>query len=160
MHKLQRPDATHPTTTWSGGPLERTHGNAGDRQELMTRRFTILEGLLAIVLLSLILIAAAPLFYYARLLIYRSSIRRLAVERATEKVELLMNTGFDQIQGDEQEIQLGPVPGGMITVVEDAYLDGVGEGYKEVDVILTWTAGGKQNEIVLTTYVSSAAPTG
>ncbi len=160
MHEMQSARQNRRSAGGARAALECPSRDIAVREGHFERRFTILEGLLAIVLLAILLIAAAPLFYYGQQLMYRSSIRRRAVELGTEKVESLMNAGFDQVEDDEQEIDLGPVSGVMITIVQDAYTDPEGEGYKAVRVVVAWTAGGKEDQLVLTTYVSSAAPTG
>ncbi len=124
------------------------------------RRFTILEGLLAMVLLAILLIAAAPLFCYGHVLMRRSALKRRAVEVGTQKMESLINVGFDQVQNDQSQIDLGGLTATCTTTVLNTFIDGDGEGYKQVRVTLNWTVGERADEIVLTTYVSSAAPTG
>jgi len=126
---------------------------ASDRSQ---QRFSLLEGLLAIVLTALILVGAAPFFYTGRAMLYRASLKRQAVERATDHIEALLVVNFDQIQDDEQQIQLGDVPATVNTEVESVHIDGDGNGYKQVTVSITWTVGTKNDQVSLLTYISSA----
>jgi type II secretory pathway pseudopilin PulG len=122
------------------------------------RHFTMLEGIIAIVILAIVIVGGAPFFYYGQLLIARSSVRRRAVEIATDELESAVNDGFSQVSGGVREIELGDTPATLTTTVQDEYLQDARNGYKRVTVSVQWTQGDSDREVSLQTYVSSAAP--
>jgi len=118
------------------------------------KRFSLIEGLLAIVLIAIIMVGAAPFFYFSRFLIQRSKFTREAVELATHRQEELLDLSFDQIVDSQQNVQLDGASAVMTTDVNDVVIDGDGNGYKRVAVSVSWTMGGKGREVAL------AAPAG
>lgn len=114
----------------------------------------MLEGLLATVVLAIILVGAAPFFYVGRSLIYRSRLKRQAVELVTDHVESLIDLGFDQISDHEQDLELDGLPATLTADVENAVIDPDGNGYKQVTVAIRWTHGGKDKEVTVVTYIS------
>ena len=121
--------------------------------------FTLLEGLLAIVLLALILIGAAPFFYCGRALVHRARATRAAVELAADRIEELMDVGFDEIvSGSEEGVELHGFTYDVTTAVQTVQSDpGTGYAYKQVVVLIEWTVGAKEDDLTVVTYISNVS---
>jgi len=121
------------------------------------KNFSLIEGLLAIVLIAIILVGAAPFFYFSRYLIERSKLTREAVELATREQEDLLGLPFDQLVDCQQNVQLDGTAAVMTTTVQDVVIDGEGNGYRQVTVHINWMMGAKSQNVSLVTYISSAS---
>jgi len=152
LHCISRIRASSGPGAASGGRGEVAHtGKTG------ARAFSLIEGLLSIILLGLILIGAAPFFSYGVLLIQRSSLRREAAELTAGKLEEMLDEGFYRLEAQqtEQTVDLGGISGTMTWRVEDTHIDAYGRGYKLVAVTVSWSFGDKTDIVSAATYVSS-----
>ncbi len=127
------------------------------------RSFTLLEGLIATIIIGVILVGAAPFFYYTRLAIHRSRLHRQAVEEATQQLEELVGLAYDEIAPGmaPQQVQLDGVTATVTTQVQTVASDPAsGYSYKRVTVMISWTSGDEAAEERFVTYVSgrSEAP--
>lgn len=121
-------------------------------------RFSLVEGLVAIIVLAIVLVGAAPFFYAGHSLIHRSRLKREAVEIAAGHLEELTAHGFEGIAGDETEVTLGDgITATMTTEVEDTLIDGDGNGYRQVAVSIEWTFNNKPNDVSMVTYVTNVS---
>jgi len=119
------------------------------------RAFVLVEAVIAILILALIAVGAAPFFYFGRTFLYRASLRRQAVELATDRIESLMNDSYELVQDDERTVHLGNLEGQMITEVEPGAVGPSGRGYKRVSVTVRWVLGQRQDSVTLVTYVGN-----
>jgi len=133
-----------------------------EKQSSSRAAFSILEALIAILILALVLIGAAPAFFYGTKLMHRASRRRIAVERASNEMESIVDRDFEQIQNRTRNITLGSTDESL-AVATDATLsvsvqnrtwDGSEVDGKRVRVNVTWSVGGTTSDVDLSTLVS------
>jgi type II secretory pathway pseudopilin PulG len=111
--------------------------------------FSILEALIAILVLALVLIGAAPAFFYGSKLMQRASRRRAAVERAADKMDSLMHRDFGQIRNATANITVKDLNATMTVGVADQSWEG-----KKVRVRVHWTFENVTSDVELTSLVS------
>jgi len=125
------------------------------RERGISRRggFSILEALIAILILALVLIGAAPAFFYGAKMMQRAATKRRAVERATDELESVAHRDYEQIRNATRDITLGAGGGsvnGTLTLgVQEQSWDG-----KKVRVRIEWTLGNSTSDTELSTFVS------
>ncbi len=127
------------------------------------REFTLVEGIVATVIIAVILVGAAPFFYYARSVIHRSRLHRQAVEEATEHLEELLKLAYDDIAPGmpPHQVQLDGVTAAITTQVQTEATDpSSGYSYKRVTVEISWTFNDQAAEERFVTFISgrSEAP--
>ena len=119
--------------------------------------FTLLEALLAILILSLILIGAAPAMAHAVGVTERAATKRRAVEIASEYAEEYLHRGYDQMTDQTESVDLGDATGTATVDVQNVASSASGVGYNQVTVTVDWNTQDYDDSVTLTTYVSSAA---
>jgi prepilin-type N-terminal cleavage/methylation domain-containing protein len=115
------------------------------------RGFTLVELLLAIVLLAILTIGGLNFFVYGRSDINREGHRRVALELASQKFEELKADGYALvISEDESNLSLDNISCLRTTSVTEIE---IGE-LKEVTVTVSWDEKGVTNNVELTTLIA------
>lgn len=126
--------------------LKRKHRLANKRSQ---KGISLIEVMLAILILVIIVLGNASLFAYGAGQISQSKNTRVAVQLANQKLERLRadnNISIDIPDGETIEnIPLGNVSYDQTTVTEDWGT------YKKVEVTVRWTQMGKQRNVNMTT---------
>ncbi|MCM8770233.1 MAG: prepilin-type N-terminal cleavage/methylation domain-containing protein [Candidatus Omnitrophica bacterium] len=111
--------------------------------------FTIIEFLLAFVILSIALIAASVFPYASSKNLHQADTSRLATWKAIEKIERIKGSDYSLIQDETESITIGNISAQRITSVSE----NVSPSYKIVNVKVTWGNLGSQEEISLSTII-------
>ncbi|MEF8787990.1 MAG: hypothetical protein V5A84_02860 [Planctomycetota bacterium] len=85
---------------------------------------------------------------------HRASRRRMAVERANDVMESILNRDFAQIRNSTRNVSLGTTNGTLTVGVQDRTWDGARVDGKHVRVNIQWSVGNTTSEVDLQTLVS------
>ncbi|HOJ38932.1 MAG TPA: hypothetical protein PKW42_01495 [bacterium] len=112
--------------------------------------FTIIEFLIATVVLMIALIATSSFFYANRRDLAYANLERLATWKAIEKIEELKSTNYDSIQPgtNEETVLLSEANAERHTTVEEVQENSV--RFKKVTVEVDWDTG----KVSLVTYIA------
>ncbi len=112
---------------------------------------SLVEVMVAIVILALAILGGFVLFSYGRGQIDVQKNRRAAVQLAAQKLEGLKAGNYDSIQAGEttESISLGDLSYVRSTGAEDLGL------YKKITVSVSWEQMNKQQNIGLTTFIGT-----
>ncbi|HBG81741.1 TPA: hypothetical protein DDW69_02755 [candidate division CPR2 bacterium] len=121
--------------------------------------FTIIELLVAVVMVSLIAVSIVPLYINSIKATRSSANKAKATNIAAAKIEELRNREFTALVNNEtfSVIELG---GNGTIMVEDQNWDGVGgittaeQELKKITVRVSWSESGRALEISLPTYIA------
>ncbi len=111
---------------------------------------------MAIVVLSIVLVAIAPMFYHSRGFIYQAGLKRQAMVVATRELERELSKPFDRLSDRKKQVDLEQVTATVRVDVVDTQVDPDGDGYRRVTVTVDWSHGGREQDVSLTTLVASA----
>jgi len=110
--------------------------------------FTLIEVLIATIILAIGLIGGSTFFYANRKNIYNARLERYATWKAIEKMEEIKGKASLEEVVEEEDVAVGDVAGRRITTIEEKEEDGV--TFKSVNVRVEWNNG---REVSLETYV-------
>ena len=113
---------------------------------------TLIECLISILLLAVILIGGMSLFNNADEMISRATHKRIALEIANSKMDLLKSQDYSSITSATDSITVGSLVATRTTTVTP-----VGGQYKNVKVRVDWTGGGNMTapqHIEIETYIA------
>ncbi len=116
----------------------------------MKRGFTLVEVLIATIILAIGLIGSSAFYYANRRNLYTARLERYAMWSAVERMEYIKGCSYSSLsEGEtEEEVTIGNLTGERITTIADMDEDGV--AFKSVNVRVELDEGG---EISLTTYL-------
>jgi prepilin-type N-terminal cleavage/methylation domain-containing protein len=115
--------------------------------------FTILEGMVAMVLLAIVLLGVAPVYYYGTRTSVRSALRRQATQAVAGVLEQSLATGYAQIQNTSETVTAGDRSFTVEVTVNAGYASGLKQVIATCNV--AWPSGGGET-ITLTTLISEA----
>lgn len=104
--------------------------------------YSLIEVLLAIIMLGLVLIGGSAFFFYGSSFSHRAKFARIALELVEEKIDLLKEGSFLSIKNEEEILSIGNLSFTRKTMVESVDEDGNGKAdYKKVKVRVSWGRG-------------------
>ncbi len=107
--------------------------------------FTIIEFLLAFLIIGIALIGGSAFYYASSKTLVRADITRLATWKAIEKIEKIKGTDYSQIQNETENITIGNIQAKRKTTVVET----ISPQWKEVTVSVEWDS----NSISLSTII-------
>jgi prepilin-type N-terminal cleavage/methylation domain-containing protein len=119
--------------------------------------FTLVEVLLATVILAIGLIGTSAFFYANRRNLYNARLERYATWSAIENMEMIKGENYDSIEEEikTEEIEIGdinnPIPATVTTAIAPVEENGI--SYKSVNVTVSWDQGENNKEVSLNTYI-------
>jgi len=130
--------------------------------------FTLIENLVAMLLLAVTLTAGLALYYNGDEIVSLATHKKKVTEKVNSQMEELRALGYDNIPVDETPdptyftitkngIVDGSTTGGIVVEQKVTVPDPGASGYKTVEIQATWREAGKnhEREVKLTTYVAS-----
>lgn len=126
----------------------------------MKKGLTIIEVMVAILIISLAFLAMMRMFSVATMLGHQGDNLSVALSLARTRVEEVRNIDYDDLEVGETDVSLTPPPippeTHQITKVEWVNdPDGSGNDYKKVTVTITWYEYNRTATLSLVTYVSA-----
>lgn len=122
------------------------------------RGFSLVENMVAMMLLSLVLTGGMGLCYYSQELTKLAAHKRMATEMVSAKIEAVKASAYAAIASEAAtNITIGTFTATEVVTVND--IDDPANGtpdFKEVNVSLSWSESGKQTTKILTakTYIA------
>lgn len=126
---------------------------------------TLIEVTIAMFIFFVVMVAGGTFFYGGNMMTDRATIRRLAVNKAVERMEWLTSLNYNQLNGQAEQatvVQLGTVSGFRNTISEtiDDSLDGLGgldmdsnsNDYKKITVEIYWIQSDTQSVVLETIF--------
>jgi prepilin-type N-terminal cleavage/methylation domain-containing protein len=118
--------------------------------------FTLVEVLLATVILAIGLIGTSAFFYANRRNLYNARLERYATWSAIEKMEMIKGLDYDAIEeGPPKDEDIGdrdnPITATVTTTIAPVEENGI--SYKSVNVTVSWPQGENNKEVSLSTYI-------
>ena len=126
---------------------------------------TLVEATIAMFIFFVVMVAGGTFFYGGNMMTNRATVRRLAVNKAVERMEWLTSLNYNQLEGQVEQatvVQLGSTPAFRNTTTEtiDDSMDGVGSydedsnqnDYKRVSVEIYWVKSDTQSVVLETIF--------
>ncbi|TET11030.1 type II secretion system protein [Candidatus Aerophobetes bacterium] len=114
--------------------------------------FSLIEVLIALLILSIVIAGGGLFFFYARCAIVREGHRRVALQTASQKIEELKATSYEKILESmpfpKEEVDNLPSGNTITTEIEDL------GGYLEATVTVSWQNNSPQ-KVSLVTLIAS-----
>lgn len=114
--------------------------------------FSLIEVLIALLILSIVIAGGGLFFFYARCAIVREGHRRVALQTASQKIEELKATSYEKILESmpfpKKEVDNLPSGNTITTEIEDL------GGYLEATVTVSWQNNSPQ-KVSLVTLIAS-----
>ncbi len=120
--------------------------------------FTLVEVLLATIILAIGLIGASAFYYANRRNLYNARLERYATWSAVEKMEMIKGKSYSSLEEEivTEDIEIGdinnPVPAEITTAITDEEEE-ADISYKSVNVTVSWSQGEENKEVSLNTYI-------
>jgi len=119
--------------------------------------FSLIEAMIAIILLTLILVGGMAYFFYANDSLKVANYRRIAAEIAQSSMEQIKSANYTTLQSSfDSNVTIGTLTGNRTISVSNQIQDADGSVYKQVTVNLTWDQPNKSvpGQVVLDTYIA------
>lgn len=126
--------------------------------------FTVVEGMIAMVLLAIILVGVAPIFYFGRRTSAAGAIRRQAAQVGAGELEAALSSGFSQLQITHDPVSYDVEIGDgdqtrtfTVTITVADYPEGPSGSLKEVTSKVEWTFGDRTEDLTFSTLIGEAS---
>jgi len=113
------------------------------------KAFTLLEMILSMAFIALVFFPLLELTFSNLRASHETDMSFLATNLAQSQLETLRGTNFDLVLSSSKQSLTGQSFSQQITVTSEA------TGLKKVNVTIYWTTGGREQNIGITTYITS-----
>lgn len=119
------------------------------------RGFTLIEGIVSILLLSLLVLIFASAFPSGQAIIQRGELTSIATDIAQEKMEELRKAGYNSLTFGTQTFSVSQLPNGQGQIKVSPYPNTNSKNIAKVEITINWQgAGTKSGTVKITSLIS------